>query len=262
MKMSKIKSPSISKNFKVGICTIVLVSSVMITSCKKKTEETAPVETTETTVTNDDAADIVASSVGTGGSGSTSSTSDAAQKTSSASSLPTACMYSLDTTFTRVNSAGSYATYSYNLNYKYQMYCTSSVLTDMVFNLTTSGNLDLPRMSTSSSASGTLTLTGLQSAATSYSANGTYLRSGNATSKVRAKNSFSYQLNLNLSNLSIAKTTYAVQSGSGSVTITAVTSTGKTFNFTGVLTYVNATTATLLIGSKSYTINLPNCEAN
>lgn len=258
MKSSKFKSTRVTTNLKVSIYAMAIISSILIASCKKDTTETP----TATTITSDDAADIVASSIGIASSGSTSSISDGAQKAFFASTLPTPCIFGLDTTYTKSNTPGSYATYNYNLHYTYQMYCISSVPTSLIFNLTTNGNLDLPRLFTSTNASGVLTLTGLLPSNSTYIANGTYTRKGSAISKVRAKNSFSYQLNLNLSNVSIAKTTYAVQAGTCDVTIIATTSTGKIVSFKGLLTYLNATTASLEIGGKTYTINLPKSEAN
>lgn len=245
------------------ITIVALCLTLGFTQCKKKENEETTNPTQEVVITEDDAADLVASSTGSGSYGMTSSTSDASQKTYIASNTPTPCLYSLDTTYTKANSTNTLGiTYSYNLHYKYQMYCTSGVLSNMVFNLTTSGNLETARLSASTSSSGTLTLTGLLPSATSYSANGSYVRNGSATSKVRNKNGYTYQLNFNLSNLSINKTGYTVQSGTGTVTISATTSTGKAYTFTGTLTYVNATTATLIINSKTYTINIPNSEVN
>jgi hypothetical protein len=240
----------------------ISLSLTLATGCKKNDDKPEETPVLETTVTNDDAADIVASSISTGASGSSTTYTDAAQRTYVASNASTPCLFSLDTTFSRANMSGSTIIYNYNLNYKYQMYCTNNILTSMVFSLTTSGNIDLPRMSASTSAVGSLTLTGITAGNTAYTANGSYTRNGSATSKIRARNSFTYQLNLSVSNLSILKSNYTVQSGSGNVTISATSSTGRVANFSGTLTYVNATTATLVLNGTTYTINLPNCEAN
>lgn len=243
------------------ITIVALCLTLGFTQCKKKESEPTPEPTPEVVITEDDAADIIASSTGSGSYGMTSSTSDASQKTYNASNVSTPCLYSLDTTYTKANPTNTLgATYNYNLNYKYQMYCTSGILTSMVFNLTTSGNLEMPRISATTSSTGTLTLTGLLTSATAYTANGTYVRNGSATSKVRNKNGYTYQINFNLSNLSVNKTSYAVQSGSGAITFSATTTTGKVYNFSGTLTYLNSTQATLVINSKTYTINIPNSE--
>jgi hypothetical protein len=243
------------------IAIVALCLTLGFTHCKKKTSDPTPEPTPEVVITEDDAADIIASSTGSGSYGMSSSTSDASQRTYVASNSLVPCLYSLDTTFTKTNPTNSLGiTYSYSLNYKYQMYCTSNILTNMVFQLSTSGNLELPKVSASSNSTGTLTLTGILPSSISYTANGNYVRNGSATSKVRNKNSYTYQLNFNLSNLSISKTTYAVQSGSGTITFVATTTTGKVYNFTGTLTYVNAATATLVINGKTYTVNIPTSD--
>ncbi len=247
------------KSIKITILALSLILGLV--QCKKKTTDPTPEPAAEVVVTDDDAADIVASSTGSGSYGSSSSASDASQKTYMASNYPTPCLYSLDTTYSKINPINTLGiTYNYNLHYKYQMYCSSNVLTSMVFQLSTSGNLELPRLTASTSSTGTLTLTGLLPSATSYTANGSYIRNGSATSKVRNKTGYTYQLNFNLSNLSINKTSYLIQSGSGTVTITATTSTGKVYNFTGNLTYLTTTTASLVINGKTYVINIPNSE--
>ena len=232
---------------------IALLSLTLVISCKKN-DTTTP----ETTVTEDDAADVVASAIGTGGYGFTSSANEASQKTNFGSNTPQPCLYSLDTTYTKASPAGSLFVYNYSLRYKYQMFCTNGILQNMVFDLITSGNIDFPRVSGTTNATGKLTITGLNPSATAYVANGTYVRNGSATSKVRNKNTFTYQVNLSVSNLSVLKSNYSVQSGTGTVTISATTTSGKVFNFTGALTYVNATTATLVIGTRTFTINLPD----
>jgi hypothetical protein len=240
---------------------VALCLALGFTQCKKKTSDPTPEPRSEVVVTEDDAADIVASSAGSGSYGMSSSASDASQKTYVASNSSVPCLYSLDTTFTKTNTTNSLGiTYNYSLNYKYQMYCTGNILTSMVCQVTTSGNVELPRVSASANSTGNLTLTGILPSSTSYTANGSYVRNGTATSKVRNKNSYTYTLNFNLSNLSINKTNYAVQSGSGTITITATTSTGKAYNFTGTLTYLNATTAALIINGKNYTVNIPTSD--
>lgn len=233
--------------------SLIFIIPLLISSCKKD-----PVE--EITITDEDAADLIASSVGTKSYGVTSSTSDATEKSTQATATSEPCLYSLDSNFTKTNPAGSITTFSYTMNYKAQMYCTSNLPSEMVFQLTSQGNLDMPRVSSSSTATGTLTLTNILPSSDVVTASGSYNKSGSATSKVRAKNSFSYQLKLDLSNLQVSKSTYAVESGTANVTLTATTSQNKSFNFTGTLTYVDANTATLVISGKTYTINITTSQ--
>jgi hypothetical protein len=173
-------------------------------ACKKGKAES------KMSITGDDAADVIAASIGTSAYGSTAISSDAAQKTFSASTTVAPCLYGLDTSFSRSNIPGSNITYTYNLNYKYQMYCSNAILQSMVFNLTTNGNLESIRLSVVSDASGIITFTGLLPTSQSYTANGTYTRNGSVVSKVRNKNAFTYQLDLKLVNLSISKSNYSV----------------------------------------------------
>ena len=245
-------------NLKNTAYSILLMSLAL--SCKK--EDTTPDEPFEITITEEDAADLVASAIGTGTYGLTSSTTAAAQKTTFAYNQSVPCLYSLDTTLSKSNPVGSAITYSYNLNYNYQMYCTNGIPTSLICNLSSSGNLDQLRMSASSTVTGALTFTGFAPSDTLYSVNGDYSRNGSATSKIRAKNSFTYTLSLDLTNVSVSKTNYSLVSGSSTVTFSATSSTGKVFNFSGTLTYVNATTATLVINGQTFTINIPESLVN
>ena len=52
----------------------------------------------------------------------------------------------------------------------------------------------------------------------------------------------------------------AIQSGTDNLTLTATTTTGKLYNFSGTFTYVIAMVATLIINGKTYTINIHNNE--
>lgn len=245
-------------NVKTSVLALFIVTSLV--SCKK--EDPKPEEPTPVTITEDDAADLVAIALGTGTYGLTSSASESAQKANFAYNQLVPCLYNLDTSIVKTSPIGSAISYNYNLNYGYQMYCTNAIPQNFVCTMSSSGDLDQIRMSASSTATATLTFTGLAPGATEYTLNGTYTREGSATSKIRAKNSFTYTLTINVNDFTINKTSYAIEGGSGTVSLTANTSTGNTFTFNGTLTYLDANTATLVVGSRTFTINIPNSMVN
>lgn len=247
---------------KTTLMATVVLTMLLAANCKK--DESTPDSTdttTTTTITSDDAADIIATTVGNNTYGYTESVSNAAQKTATVSSGNTACLYSLDTSFVKTNAATSAVTFSYNLNFKYQMYCQNAIPNNMTFSVTANGNTDMAALSTSGSASGTLNLAGIPSTYSVYTLSGTYNCSGSATSKLREKNTFSYTLSLSATNVSVSKTNYVLTGGSCAVTFTA-TAGGQAFSFSGTLTYVSATSATLVINGKTYNINLPTGTLN
>lgn len=245
-------------NVKISVLSLFIASC--FASCKK--EDPKPEEPTPITITEDDAADVVASAIGTGTYGLSSSASESAQKANFAYNQLVPCLYSLDTAIVKTSPIGSAISYNYNLNYGYQMYCTNGIPQNFVCTMSSSGNLDQIRMSASSTATGTLTFTGLAPSATEYTLNGTYTREGSAESKIRAKNSFTYTLTINVTDFIINKTSYEIEGGSSTVTLTASTSTGNTFTFNGSLSYIDENTASLVIGSRTFTINIPNSTVN
>jgi hypothetical protein len=246
---------------KTNVKNSVLALSILVFAVSCKKEEPTPTET-PITITEDDAADLVASSIGTGTYGVSSSTNEAAQRTTYAYNQPVPCLYSLDTTIVKQSPNGGAISYNYNLNYGYQMYCTNAVPTSLVCTMSSTGQLDQIRMSASSTASGSLTFTGLAPSASQYTLSGTYQREGSASSKVRAKNSFTYNLTINISDFLVNKTSYQIEGGSSTVSLVATTSTGKTFSFSGSLSYIDENTASLVIGSRTFTINIPNSTVN
>jgi hypothetical protein len=250
-------------NFKFVIYTFAFLYLLTILSCKKKEEQTTPSQTTpEITITSEDVADLVAVSISTSSEGLNSNTAEIAAKISFVNNQLSPCGYNLDTSISRSTPIGSAISFTYNLNYSYQMYCNGFIPDNMLVEMTANGDLEQVRLTATSQSTGNLTFTGLTPNFTSYLLNGTYSRTGSATSKVREKNTFSYSLTLNLSDLSVSKTDYYIDSGSCTLTFAATISSGKVFNFTGTLTYVDENTANLVIGGTTYSINIPSSLVN
>jgi hypothetical protein len=234
----------------------LLSVSLCMSSCKKKTEEEPE---PEKVITTDDAADVVSYTMESSSGGYTEQVSDGAtyvyQFYNTASTHSLSCGIPFDTTVVRSHSGTVNATYTHQRHYL--MNCdTASTPLSVMYSGTYNGNFDGPRMSSTNSGNRSWTITGLAPAATSYMYSGSLTRSGSHTSKVRNQYTFTSDLQVTTSNLTVNKSTRKITGGTGSVSITCVVVGGSTYSFTGTIVFNSNDTATLTINGTSYTINL------
>jgi hypothetical protein len=110
-------------------------------------------------------------------------------------------------------------------------------------------------MSSDDSSSGGFVLTGLAPAAPAYVLNTTYTRDGSQVSKIARNYSFTSKLIIKSTNINVDKTSFKILSGTATVTVSGASSSGKSFNFNGTITFNGDNKATLVLNSgASYNI--------
>lgn len=232
------------------------LSAVLIAGCKK---DDGAVGTGDAVVlTNDDAADAFASTLG----GSQSTAGLTAQLEEAATIAGGGSLGKVDatagtmwdTTITRIR----VGTYSYSYSFKYSITLANANRLD--FGYTMKGTYDTPRLSSNDSASASFQVSNLLTG-TAYSVTGIYNRYGTQASKIRNKTSFTSTITVSTTALLIDKSTKRVSGGSAAVIIYGKSSTGNIYSFNGTVTFLGNQQATLVIGSKAYTINLATGEA-
>lgn len=250
------------KTFRLSMIALLLLGAL---SCKK--------DSGNSTVTSDQAADMAASAMASNSGGVASmadniSANALAQTTSGASttgktinsvgvsSVKQTCGTTLSDSATYSGSTSS-LTFNYFAKYTRTLNCNAQDAPDNLVNtLAYNGTFDGPRISTTANGTANATIAGLSTTATSFVINGEYKRAGTFQSKVGNKASGNSNLDVQITNLTLAKPARTIVSGSGTFTLTGVA--GKTnYSFTGTITFNGNGTATLSVtGGSSYVITL------
>lgn len=258
MKINVSNLPALKKIAYISITGLIVISTCF-SSCKKKEDEPEP----EKVITTDDAADVVVYAMESGSGGYAEQVTDGATYTDNSgyrqsslnSSMTLSCGVAFDTTVTRSHSGTVTASYTHQR--RYLLNCdTNSQATSITYSGSYTGNFDGPRMNSSNNGNRNWIITGLDSSSTVYTYSGSLTRNGTHNSEVRNQYSFTSNLQVNTSNLTVDKTTHKITGGSGSVNLSCAVSNGNTYNFSGTIVFNNNNTATLTINGNTYTINL------
>lgn len=241
MKIKFIKSNIV---FAAFIATALMLNA---SSCKKDSANT-----TDATVTEADAAELTTAAVSpeTGGMTAQLSSSITINNT-----VTLSCGVTKDSTIVKSSAAGASPSYSYNLNWNYLLTCNGIFPSQLAFNFSGTGVYDGPRISSNDKSAGSFVLTGLQGSASQYSFTSTYTRTGTTTSKIARQYTFTSNIKITSSNIVVNKSTQQIVSGTAAVTITATSTSGKTFNFNGTITFLGGQKASVVLNSgTAYTI--------
>lgn len=206
-----------------------------------------------TTLTADDAADAIASALGgSQGTGGLAAQLEEAAIVAGGGSLGkvegTAGVL-FDTTVTRQRTG------TYNYSYTFQYSWSLVNVNQFTFSYAMHGVYDTPWMSSNDSASATFQVSSLL-VGQNFLVAGIYNRHGSQASKMRAKVTFKSTFTCSTTDLQIDKTTRRITGGTATVTLYGQTSTGLAFTYSATVVFLGNQTATLYIGSNSYTVNL------
>ena len=234
-------------------CALLMAS--LFSGCKK--------ETTSNNLTADDAADAIsyATASGTGGlsaqvsSTASYSSAQGVYKTDNGNSTTLTCGVPFDTainyTYTGVTTA------NYSSQWAYLLTCNGQLSQSLSLTGSYNGNYDAARISSTNSGNRTWTLSGLDlNTSTPYTFNGTFTRTGSHTSKVRNRYTYTVNMTITLTNLTVSKTTYQITGGTGTVVMTGNVSNGNSYSFNGDIVFNGNGNATLTINGNIYSITL------
>ena len=201
--------------------------------------------TTDTTVTEADAAQLTTDAVSpsTGGMVLQLSSSVTVYKT-----VTLTCGVQKDSSIAIASVTGVIPSYSYTLSWNYLLTCNGIVPSQLAFNFTGNGSYNGTLMSSSDKSTGGFVMTGLGTGS-QYIFNTTYSRTGTTTSKVLRQNTFNSVISVTGSNIAVDKTTQLIVSGTATVNITATSTSGKTFTFSGTITFLGSKKANLVLNS-------------
>lgn len=165
------------------------------------------------------------------------------------------CGETFDSTLTR-NVNRDRVTASYTSTWLWTVNCNNVMIpTSLDFARTTSGEYETRRLNSDDNAASEWTIDGLISGDV-WTLNGTYNRTGSQTSKVRDMNTFTSELDMNLSALTVNKNTLEIDGGTGTFTLVGNNTNGNSFSFEGSISFLGNGMATVTINGETYEIDL------
>lgn len=239
-------------NNKMLIFALTLLTGMTIAtgSCKKSS---SPASSATDTVSTDDAANAVTEAVTPESAGMVTQTQTATVVVSTGNFN---CGVTTDSSFSGASVSGAAVTYAYSFSSSRMLTFNNDVPQEFAYQFAGSSSYTAPRISSNDSSAGQFTITGLQPAATQYTFNETYIRKGSETSLVGNQLAFASTITIQASNLIVDKSTQQIVSGTATVSISGSTSGGKSFSYTGTLTFNGSQTATLVLGDgNTYSIS-------
>jgi len=233
------------------LCAALIIAGIAfgISSCKKDSTSSNN-SLASTTVTEADAAQFTSDAV----SPSTDGFGDQLSRTASLyTTIPLSCGAKKDTTYIKASAKGVTPSYADTLVWNLALNCSGSIPSNVTLSFAGKGVYSGQYMSAQDTSAAQFVLTGSSSG---YLLTANYTRVGVAISKIAKQYTFSTTLNIQSTNIVVDKTTQQIVSGTAVVTIVATSTSGKSFNFNGTVTFLGNKTASLKLNSgKVYPIS-------
>lgn len=165
------------------------------------------------------------------------------------------CAQNYDTTY-NLDYTGINLQANYTVNWGYNLTCNFGVPVSAVLTASSDGTYSTNRMKSDDNSTANLTITGLQPTSAALNFSGNLTRNGSQSIVINSNTrDITSTITLTLTNLVVNKTTYEIESGSGTAVLTADNG-DDTFTFNGSITFNGGGSATLVINGNTYTINL------
>lgn len=236
--------------------TILFLSfciSIAVSSCKKDPEN-------QIFIIEENVVGYIVGNIARNTKGLISETEAAAVWSSRALNDTNVCNYVNDSTFSHANVANVMPTFSFAQSYHTDVPCSGGVPTIVHFSLTHNGLWETGVSKGSGNGNGAWNISELNATTTAFKINGDYLRSGNAVDKKGGNISFSTDLRMKLKDVEVDKTSKLLRSGTITFVLTGASSSATDYELTGTITVISAVSARLIIGNKTYSINLDTGE--
>jgi len=206
---------------------------------------------------NGNAADLIAGSLAVNSNGVAIVSSNVAFTSQSLADQHMACGTTKADTVNQQSAAGASTTYSYNSTFSYTLNCNSSNQPDSTSTSSVySGSYSNSNYSSSNSGSSIFTTSGLAPASTQAVVNGEFKQAGSFQSKTTATNMGNHNIDIVLKSLTFTKATRQIASGNATIAVTGSTPSQGSFSYSGTLIFNGDGTATLILNSITYKIDL------
>jgi len=206
---------------------------------------------------NGNAANLIAGSLAVNSNGVAIVSSNVAFSSQSLADQHLPCGTTKKDTVNQQSAAGASATYSYMSTFSYTLNCNNSnqpdnTATSSVYN----GSYSNANYSSTNSGSIIFTTSGLAPTSTQSVVNGEFKQAGTFQSKTTTTNTGTHSIDIVLQNLTFTKATCKIASGNATISVTGSSPNQGSFNYTGTLTFNGDNTATLVLNSVTYKIDL------
>ena len=231
--------------FNQKICSTFFLAALFIfASCRKSGEEILAL------LNDSEAAEILETAVSTKTAGFTAPTIDMAQIIDT---YLNSCNVPGDTTLNKSKVAVG-ASYNYTFNMDWLVTCSNlSVPQSAAVGIAGNGTFSSAHWNGSDVTTGDLVFTGLSPQETAYIVNGSYELEGDLTGNLRNIDpTLSCSTELQITNMTISKTTYKVTGGSGTAKITGSSSSGQQQTLNGLLTFNADGTVTVKVNEHTH----------
>lgn len=214
-------------------------------SCRKSAEDIAEI------ISESEAAEIIETAISDRTAGLAMPTIDMAQILDT---YLENCGVPGDTSLQKSN-ATAFATYNYTFGLEWLVNCNGlGVPQDASVEVTGDGTFSTTNWAGSDQTNGTLTFTGLSPQEPNYVVNGSYTLAGDLTGDLRRVDpTFDCTTTVNLTNVTLSKSTYKITGGGGTVQVNATNGQGKTRTLDGTLTFNGDGTVTVVVNGHSHT---------
>ncbi len=165
------------------------------------------------------------------------------------------CNQSYDTSYT-FSYAGAIAQSSYSINWGYLMECNLGIPSSIALNASCSGTYSTGRITSNDNSVANMIVTGIEPSSSMLIFSGYLYRNGSQTITINSNTQeITSIITLNLTDLTVNKTSYEIESGTGTAILTANNG-SETFSFSGNIVFNGGGSATLILNGNTYTINL------
>lgn len=234
---------------------LLLISVACIfASCKK--EKTVKI----TNISNSQAANMIAASLSVNAYGLAAIKNDITLYAKNTTNAGKGCGVIDSFAVARQEASTSTINYNYALGYYYTVNCSNNLQDNLVSTIKYNGSFDAANLSSVNSISTAFNLVSLSGTGTNYTLNGNYQTTGTFQTIDATQLSGSNTLNIDIQDLMVLKSSRAIVSGTGSVSVSGTLKNKNTFSYTGLITFKDANTALLVLEGINYSINLTTAD--
>lgn len=230
----------------------------MLTSCTEDGGIISELPTEETTVSDEEVTEIVEASLAKSTGGAEEMTTEYSEEMVQSAALNETCDSLYQQGF-RFDTTGVRGQAAYDVNWAYTLNCNNfNIPQSADATLSSIGSYSTLRIDSNDSTNIVLNITGLQPATSTTVINGVLNRMGTQvyTSVVTSNSkTIATELVINLTNITIDKNTYQIQSGTATFSITGTVN-GTTFTRSGSIVFLGNMEATLDLNGMTYQIDL------
>jgi len=238
--------------------TLLLLTVVIVTfcwGCKKDKVVKA------TNISNQQAANMIATALAQNADGFISIKNDMVVYAKALTNAGKGCGVIDSFAVARQEAASSTINYNYALGYNYMVNCdNNSVQDNLSGNVVYHGSFDAVDLSVVNSVTSAINISPLSTGALNYTLSGNLHSEGTFKTIDATQLSGDNTISFDVQNLVVVKSSRSIIGGTILVNVAGTVKNKNAFNYTGNLTFKNATTATLSLEATNYTINLVTAE--